>query len=566
MKKLVAISVLFAGLATAVFAQSGGWSNEWKLGLSARFNTDMFITTHASGKSEATQDTTPVTPSSFADDGTNTWSKESGKYDKGRTHFFPNSSTLTLPDSRVFLSLANSGENYDIYFTVTTDNWTKENGGKGASLMQFLSGIPEEDWGIRATPGIFSMTIGGKYAPEGRVNGNAFWGSYLGYNQTYPFGVYRYDTSKGSNGINYHSNRFGNLDQWGNPFSVGMTLGDDFKFVLGYRINPNWGNWAAANDNKSTINGSFLFSGSPGGVIDFDLFYAIRGTDKENFSRPGSPSDSHFGYNDPQGSWQNILGAYIGIKGIENLVLSVGYTASFNVYEVGGYLCSDADFTQSKPVTYNAPIYSGIDLRLGYSGIEKIGLKFNNNVSFAGVNGDKVAEDTSATRDLHQFVYKEKINLLLNEKTVLAATDKNAGDGLTQNWFHWQSMLQAKLGFIDGVDLEVGFMNGLGVLTEKLNKSENTPLLAPTDTVKSERTTTTTKNEFRATVGATYGVGNATVGVALFLQLNSTLINEEKTVTTSPFAGGTPVVVKTTLKSNDDVVKFGIPIYFRVSF
>jgi len=238
------------------------------------------------------------------------------------------------------------------------------------------------------------------------------------------------------------------------------------------------------------------------------------------------------------------------------------------VYETAGYLCSDGDFTQSKSVTYNAPIYSGIDLRLGYSGIDKVGLKFNNNFSFAGVNGDKVEEDTSATSVLHTYVYKEKINLLLDEKEVLKPTGKNAGDGLTQGWFHWHSVLNADLNFFDGIGLDVGFMNDLDVTTNKLDKSVTKPVTGTTilRTDRTESNNTVTNNIFRAAVGVKYPVGNVSLKIALYLILDSTLIEEEKSITTTRSDGGTPQVVKTTQKKNDDVLKFGIPITFSVSF
>jgi len=569
MKKLVAISVLFAGLATAVFAQDGGWSNAWKLGFTMKFPTDLFYTAHMSGKSEKTQETTPGVGDDagalYAGDGTKTTSTEYGKYSKGVTNFFPNGDIIGAGgDERIYVTLTNSGENYDISVNVGLDKWaTRDADGfkwKNTGPFKFLMGNMTEDWGVKLRAGIFDFGIGAWASDSiSWIGYYGIWGSWINMSAEFSrFGVWRTGKDPGWS----HSDHFRTLYAWGDPVYVGIGLGDNFKFTLGYTL--DWDKFTAItnkNDNRSGINGTFMFSGRPVDALTFELFYAIRGQDKDTFSRPGTPSDRDFGYHNPDGSWRNIIGAYFDVKGIENLAIRGGYTVNFNAYDVGGFLCSDGDFTQTKPVTYNAPIYSGIDLRLGYTGIDKIGLKFYNNVTFAGVNGDKVAKDTSDTKDLHDRVYKDKINLLFNEDFVKARTD---GEGLTQNWFHWTSLLSASLGFIDGVNIEVSVADNLGVLTEKTDKT--VPDDANTYTTKSQINRTTTTNEFRATVGAKYGMGGATLGVALYFSIKSDLIDDATTTTTTQLAGGAPRIVKTTEKSNNDTVTFGIPITFTLSF
>jgi len=566
MKKLVAISVLFTGLATAVSAQDGGWSNAWKVGLQATFSTDMFYAASWSGKSEATQDTTPVTPYSFASDGTNTWSREFGKYSKGSVQFFPHSDPFTLQDHRVMVTLRNTGENYDINLNMAVDNvWANE-----TTVMSVINGGMLDDWGVRATAGIFNFGIGPWSADtEGKVDANAEWSnSWLGgWNTFNRFGVQRINLSNTQ--ANYiHSNNFRTQNEWGNPLIAGIRLGDDFKFALGYKINPRWSIWnpGTQTDNRSSINGTFMFSGSPVDILSFDLFYSIVGKDDNTLSRtdglPTTGGTVAWGYKDTGiASWNNIIGAYVQVKAIENLSLSVGYTVNFVAYEAGAFMCGDGDYTQSKAVTYNAPIYSGIDLRLGYYGIDKIGLKFNNNLSFAGVNGDKVAKDTSP---LHDRVYKDKINLLFDESFANARED---GDGRTQGWFQWKSSLEASLGFIDGVGLQVSIGERLGVYNNNLDRTETDELSSSvTRTLKSEETKTTTFNTFQIGAGAKYGMGGVTLGVGLELRFISKLQEEDCKYTTTLSTGGEPVVVKKTYKSNEDKVEFGIPITFKLSF
>jgi hypothetical protein len=295
-----------------------------------------------------------------------------------------------------------------------------------------------------------------------------------------------------------------------------------------------------------------MLSGSPVEMINFDLFYSIQGVDNDTYAYPMGDSSAGFtgGYTKPAASWANLLGAYVQINGIENLFASVGYTMSFNVFEAGSYVDPVAYATaagttpdsrsslKGSAVKFNAPIYSSIDLRLGYSGIDKIGLKFLTNVSLANTKGVKADALTS----------NSSVNFLFNE------SDYDA-DGTTEDWFHWMGILQAKLGFIDGVDLEVSLGDSLGVLTTKTNSTVGVGALA----VTTKTTDIDTTNEFRVTVGAKYGIGNVTLGAALYLSVNTT--SGDFTSETSGFTTGT-----TTVKGNDTTVKFGIPITFRVSF
>jgi len=65
-------------------------------------------------------------------------------------------------------------------------------------------------------------------------------------------------------------------------------------------------------------------------------------------------------------------------------------------------------------------------------------------------------------------------------------------------------------------------------------------------------------------IGAKYGVGNVTLGLALYLSLTSESWDTSTSVTTT--SGGATSKTVTTSKGNNDVVKFGIPVTFNVSF
>jgi len=554
MKKLVTISVLFALLAVAAFAQDGGWSNPWKVGLTARFVTDMFYAAKADGSTKETNENTgqPTTSTTT----------EYGDFQKGVVHFFPNEkkSGAAAGDYRMGLQLSNEGENYGVRVNIDWDDWGAGfDNGNGKSVFQFLQGMSDTDWGIKGTAGIFSATIGpwAADANGGWVGTSAIWGSWMDWNHLNRFGVRRQDGGGQGDGVPgwLHSDHFRSGDVWGTPFTVGVGLGDNFKFTVGYNLRASAFGWwwkpgiGEPTDSKSSINGKFLLSGKPVDAISFDLFYSVVGSDDDTRARPVNGPN----YTAPEAYWRNLIGAYVGIDAIENLALSVGYTVSFNAYEAGSYL-DPAQNTfalaagvdpgiYGQAVTVNAPVYSGIDLRVGYSGIDKIGLKFLTNVSFANTGkGEKIDG------------YKDKISLAFDE-------GNGAGhlpEGRTEDWFSWHAILQSKLGFIDGVDLEVSLGNLLTVNSATVKKDN---LTAGVVTSTDDHSYKTTSNEFRFVVGASYGVGNVTLGAALWLGLDTTVVdNVEKNTT----AAGS--VSKTTTAGTANVVRFGVPVYFQVSF
>jgi hypothetical protein len=548
MKKLVAISVLFVCLAMAAFAQDGGWSNPWKVSLKANFTTNMFYAASASGTDKQTQETSPT---GTADDQTKTFETAYGKNSKGVAHFFPNSVTAgdmyyvagDATDRSLLLGLRNTGENYDIYIDLALANWHN-----GFKVMDLINGGTGEDWGIKGNAGIFNLGIGPWAVEASWVDGVAQWGSLLAHTSYNRFGVWT--TEGNATGLFWQYNHFRTFGEWGTPVAVGIALGDNYKFNLGYKVtNRNWSNWnptiGEPTDSMSSVNGVFMFSGSPADMITFDLFYAIKGSDTNTLYRPLPPTDGSGGLGQPDAKWMNHIGAYVQVKGIENLALSVGYSVFFNAWETGSYLAEgDWNVKNSSPVTYNAPVFHGVDLRLGYDGIDKIGLKWLNNFSFAGVKGTKFDKDNH-----------DKVTLAFGES-------KTLDEGYTQEWFHWNSSLYANLGFIDGVGLQVALGNQLGVVTDK----QDTTVPVATTTTVTDSKDTNTRNEFRAVVSAKYGVGNVTLGIGLALGVVTTNKEFEKTVTTKNTAAGTETKVKNTQSKTDNVVKFGIPVTFNVSF
>ena len=505
MKKLVAISVLLASLTAAVFAQDEG---KWKVGFMAEFVTDMLYATDMSGKSEVSG---------------GGLTQEFGAFNKGTINFFQNRNAFTNFDNRLSVSLSNSGENYDVWADIALDGWADQFATESMTIGKFLSeGKAKTDWYAKGTAGIFNAQIG-TAGYGGYVSPQSTWNNWYGkWNQICKFGLWRQDGF-------IVGDDFRTQDEWGEILALGIGLGDNFKVSLGYRLRPQWKLWTKDADpaaSKSSINGSFMVNGRVTDAIAFDLFYSVVGEDPNTFSRP-TDTWNGTGVTLPDGSWNNILGAYIGLNIVENLGLSLGYTANFRAYENGGYIpAADAgNPTKSKPVSFTTPFYSGIDIRASYSGIDKIGLTLNNNITFAGVKGKEIKTDGTTEEYVLDFGYSP------------------IGDKESTDWFHLESELKASLALVDNLSLVVQLGDRLGVMSSENTTSGNTSKVKATE------------NEFRFTVGASYGVGAVTIGAGLFFSIESKAFEREEN-------SGTAV----TTKASSDVTTFGIPVYFKVAF
>jgi hypothetical protein len=501
MKKLVAISVLFVILAAAVFAQDD--EGKWKFGFMARFTTDLFLAKSQSGKiTETGQDTT-----------------EFGKFNKGWTQFFGNHelhswTPLPAPDSRLSLSIANSGEGYDVFADIAVDEWANQWADGTLTVGQFLlNGTPNTDWYAKGTAGIFNAQVG-TASYGGWVSTRATWNDWYGWNQLCRFGVWR---GNDKDNDYYVSDDFRTWTEWGSVFGVGVALGDNFKVSLGYKLDnaEATGIWEGPTTTKSFINGSFMLNGRVGEGIAFDLFYAIKGHDDNTFAR---------NVGDPDGKWINTIGAYIGIDAIQNLGLSIGYAVNFDAYDKAAREDPNNPGDQRKalPVSWTAPLFSGIDIRLSYSGIDKIGLNFNNNISLAGVKGKGKSTDPL-------------------DEVLVDLSGTPIYEGSSQDWFHWDTELKASFAFIENVGLTLHLGNRFGMNTEVNDPSGGT-----------KTTRTATENKFRVSLNANYGIGAVTVGLGLFLGVES--------------SGNKIETTGYTKESNTDVMTFGIPIMFNVAF
>jgi hypothetical protein len=512
----------------------------------AQHTSDLIWATKMTGKSEETS-------------GGNTTKQEFGKYAKGAFNLFnprirDSEIGSNKPDNRLLFSIKHAGENHEVYADVRLDRWETfakdtadpdkgSNTSGFAGIAKLLTG-QTEDWWVKGNVGPINAQIGSA-GYGGFVDTRADWGEWYQYgNDLNRFGVHR---PKDAPNAGFRvGDDFRTWNEWGKALGLGISFGD-YRVSLGHRLDPSpWWDFESnppsytdPAGSASSANASFIFSGRPTDAISFDVFYSVMGYDKNTFGfeeydgTSGNPAAA-------VASWGNIIGAYVGINAIENLGLSIGYTATFNVYEKVGYYGSASDVgdtTKLKQRSAIAPFYSGINIHATYSGIDKIWLNFNNNISFAGVKGVDYSQYSG-----------DKVSLKLKEikdHDTTGATPDNQFEILSkdesQDWFHWDTRLAAKLSLIDDVGIRVIIANRLGIQTDK-NAASGV-----------DSTITTTHNELHISASAEYGIGAVTVGAGLFFQIDSKVYNAES-------AGGYK------FKGNTDVVSFGIPILFKVAF
>ena len=129
-------------------------------------------------------------------------------------------------------------------------------------------------------------------------------------------------------------------------------------------------------------NGSVRFSAEKiADLITFDAIYRIRGGDPTVLDTY-DPAHNSGGVIQPdgRGTTAHIFGLYTNIHKVPNFGIGLGYTGYLVTYEDDK---NTNKLTTRETITTSGPLYSGIDLRLQYTGIEKMTITLNNNVSFA---------------------------------------------------------------------------------------------------------------------------------------------------------------------------------------
>jgi len=331
----------------------------------------------------------------------------------------------------------------------------------------------------------------------------------------------------------------GHINPWAPVYAIGATFGGNFRLAVGSTLGDSFD---AGNDNPvasaSNVEAGFILSGKGLGPITFDLFYAINGKDNNTIARSSG------------GAWDNLFGVYAGLDLVKDLGLSVGYTAKIKISETQqrNIATGGAD-----PVykTYNItnPLWSGVDVNVKYSGIPKVGIGFNNNISFAGTKVEGIPNN-----------YTDVIVGLTGTTSyvITAVPGVSQTRTLTENWFAYKASLSLSYSATDRLGIAFVLRN---VLTSYDSLYEaKTTTSANTSTTTNTRKTTT--DDLIASVHADYSVGNVTFGIGLTLGVKAlTTEREDKSSTSAPSSSRLE-----TTKGDGNIVHFGVPVFFRVAF
>jgi hypothetical protein len=160
---------------------------------------------------------------------------------------------------------------------------------------------------------------------------------------------------------------------------ISVTLAGDLSHVaseLEGTFNPTPLNPGAAPADRLYAYNKVGFAARVSGekiadMINFDAIYKLEGGDIDTEDKIGSQPDG-------QGLWGHAFGLFANIDIIENLGIGVGYS---------GYVRAQEKIGTPDQSTIN-PYYNGIDLRFQFTGVDKLAVTFNNNISFSVANGD----------------------------------------------------------------------------------------------------------------------------------------------------------------------------------
>jgi hypothetical protein len=130
-------------------------------------------------------------------------------------------------------------------------------------------------------------------------------------------------------------------------------------------------------------------------LLTFDAIYKISGGDKDTDKNEGVKGTGP--EPDGNGLWNNQFGVYasLNIPGVDGLGLGLGYSGYFQAKENGKN-------SSDEILKYSYPLYSGVDLRVSFTGVENLTVTLNNNASFAGAKGtDSTTQTNYAVLDTY---------------------------------------------------------------------------------------------------------------------------------------------------------------------
>ena len=282
---------------------------------------------------------------------------------------------------------------------------------------------------------------------------------------------------------------------------ITIDLGMDIGNGIDRLINPGSNNLPG----QTRIGGGLRVSGENiANIFNFDVTYKMRGGDGNRDDSWDEDLNPGGGFQpDGVGAMSHVLGFAFGLPAlVPDLGISLAYTLLFTSYEDRDPLPN----TNVPVITKTGPIYSGIDLRLRFTGIEGLRLTFSNNISFARADEPVWNED-------YMGIVGQSVRLL-------GGNDLNRFQ--SQTWFALYNSFAARYIFSGFFSAGFELVHRTGIFTEFNSNPGRGPVLG--EWGKSEKVTTM----LQAAVYASFNLSGSAVlqvGPSIWFENNNTIFS-----------------------------------------
>jgi hypothetical protein len=158
----------------------------------------------------------------------------------------------------------------------------------------------------------------------------------------------------------------------------------------------------------------------------------------------------------------HTFGLYATLTPLAGLGITAGYSGLYQTWEnpfADKTVIESENFTHLRSQYKEAalPLYHGIDLRFCFTGVEKLTVTFNNNVSMASITGKSQADND-------KLLYAEgwAYTGMLNTQTQTGSGDAS---GRSENYFGLFNALGLRYAATDTLNIEVSVANQIGLFT-----------------------------------------------------------------------------------------------------
>ena len=337
-----------------------------------------------------------------------------GSYTSGSTSVFGHQGADGWTfENQLRMRLNGSGENVAWLARISMDQLVGSGGtmvtgaGRPSGLQQLLFTQIIDQWWVRGNAGMFTAWVGIDENGRGSTDTGRFQDfsdvtrgvNIENFGIMIPNGLNPNIVNNGSDHNNFviaHelTNVHGNTLFTVPVIVVSARLSDaisalPFPFTIDLALDPGRNSGLSGNPrNALTVNAGARISGeNVADMFNFDLIYQLRGNDPNTLENVVMGDDGNplpgFDQNQPDGRgiFVHALGAYTHFSSLlPELGLSLGYSALFRTFEDNANTWADDAWYTSRT---RSPLFSGIDFRIRYTGIQDLRITFNNNVSFA---------------------------------------------------------------------------------------------------------------------------------------------------------------------------------------